>query len=184
MGDKVKIEVHTDKRDKDHINIYDGDPKDLNHSSIHINIDTNTGTGNIVDTTNGTKEVTDIKCFLTTACMRRFKENFDDNCYELTMLRWLRDNVVSREDIEHYYEIAPIIVEKINNESNSNVIYNYIYDNVICKCIKAIEQKKYASAYIIYKNGFLALEEAFVVSSSLKNNIKVKKYENKKTARL
>ena len=43
--------------------------------------------------------------------MKYFKENFDDNCYELTVLRWFRDNFVSKEDIKHYYEVAPIIVE-------------------------------------------------------------------------
>ena len=46
--------------------------------------------------------------------MKYFQENFDDNCYELTVLRWFRDNFVSKEDKEHYYEIAPIIVETIN----------------------------------------------------------------------
>ena len=44
-------------------------------------------------------------CYLTTACMKYFQENFDDNCYELTVLRWFRDNFVSKEDIEHYYEV-------------------------------------------------------------------------------
>ena len=67
--DDKYIKVHTDKRGKDHIDIYDNDPRD-SHSSIHINWDSDTGKGNIVDTTDGDKETTDITCFLTTACIQ------------------------------------------------------------------------------------------------------------------
>lgn len=49
MSDK-EIRVHTDKRGKDHIDIYSDDPKG-DHTSIHININTTTGKGTIVDTT-------------------------------------------------------------------------------------------------------------------------------------
>ena len=34
--------------------------------------------------------------------MKYFQENFDDNCYELTVLRWFRDNFVSKEDDKVY----------------------------------------------------------------------------------
>ena len=34
----VYIRVTTDKRGKDHIDIYDRDPSDKNHSSIHIQV--------------------------------------------------------------------------------------------------------------------------------------------------
>jgi len=51
--------------------------------------------------------------------MKYFQENFDDNCYELTVLRWFRDNYVLSEDIEHYYDVAPVIVEAIDQEKNS-----------------------------------------------------------------
>lgn len=65
--------METDKNGKDHINIYDKDPRS-EHGSIHINWDSSTGKGNIVDTTNGDKETTDVSCFLTTACMRHMRE--------------------------------------------------------------------------------------------------------------
>jgi len=68
----VRIDVHTDKNGKDHISFYDKDPKDDNHRSIHINYDSNTGKGNIVDTTSGEKETTDIGCYLISACMRHY----------------------------------------------------------------------------------------------------------------
>lgn len=156
----VIIEVHTDKRDKDHINIYGSDPE-KEHRSIHINIDVNTGKGNIVDTTEGTKEVTDTSCFLTTACMKHMSQNFDDNCEELNILRWFRDTFVSKEDIEHYYETAPIIVETINNIENNIVIYNNIYENIVNVCVNAIKKGDYEFAYNRYKRSILVLEEEF-----------------------
>ncbi len=44
--------------------------------------------------------------------MKCFQEKFDDNCYELTALRWFRDNFVSKEE-------------------KSDIIYDYIYDNIV-----------------------------------------------------
>lgn len=101
-------------------------------------------------------------CYLTSACMRYFKENFDDNCYELRVLRWFRDNFVSKADTEHYYQTAPYIVSAIDEEENQNLVYNYIYDNVVDYCIKAIENADYTSAYIRYRDSILNLEETFV----------------------
>lgn len=113
-----EINVATDKKGTDHINIYDSCPADNpDHGSIHIDWDSNTGKGQIVDTTCGEKETTDVSCYLTTACMKHMKSDFDDNRNELMTLRWFRDNFVSKEDILHYYEVAPIIVEKINSIS-------------------------------------------------------------------
>ena len=155
MDDK-KIKIHTDKRGKDHIDIYTNDPRE-EHGSIHINWDSNTGKGNIVDTTNGSKETTDTSCYLTSACMKYFKEKFDNNCYELAVLRWFRDNFVSEKEIEHYYNIAPIIVESINNDEKSDIIY----DNLVDYCVEQIEKGNYDKAYSRYKSSVLTLEEQF-----------------------
>ena len=107
------------------------------------------------------RETTDTKCYLTSACMKYFQEKFDDNCYELTVLRWFRDNFVSKEDIEHYYEVAPIIVEAINKEEQSDIIYDYIYDNIVDYCVEQIEHGNYDKAYSRYKNSVLILEDQF-----------------------
>lgn len=173
MDDKV-IKVHTDKRGKDHVDIYTNDPSE-DHESIHINWDSRTGTGNIVDTTSGEKETTDISCYLTTACMKYFQDEFDDNCHELTVLRWFRDNFVSKEDIEHYYEVAPIIVENINKEENADVIYNYIYNNIVDYCVKQIERENYDAAYSRYKNSVIMLEEKFAKPTLTNRFIKILK---------
>lgn len=142
------------------IDVYTSDPKGP-HESIHIAVDSDSKSAHIIDTTNGSTEHTDVKCYLTSACMKYFQENFDDNCYELTLLRWFRDNFVSKEDIEHYYEIAPIIVETINKEEQSGIIYDYIYANVVNYCVQQIERGNYDKAYNRYKNSVLTLEEQF-----------------------
>ena len=150
----------TSNDEKGHVNIYDNNPKE-EHNSIHINIDYETGNGSITDTTNGGKETTDTKCYLTTACMRHFQESFVDSGYELTVLRWFRDNFVSQEDIAHYYETAPVIVSAINNAPGSDMVYDYIYENVVHACVDAIERGDYEFAYSRYKNSILSFEEKF-----------------------
>ena len=161
MKKGVYIRVTTDKRGKDHVDIYDKSPRDPSHKSIHIGYDSNTGKGSIKDTTKGDKTPTDTSCYLTSVCMKYFQENFDDKCEELTILRWFRDNFVSQEDIKHYYVTAPIIVEAINNIENNDKIYNYIYENVISTCVNAIKKGDYEFAYNRYKNSVLTLEEQF-----------------------
>lgn len=158
----VEINASTDKNGRDHIDFYDSCPaENPDHGSIHINFNSETGTGTIVDTTGGDKETTDVSCYLTTACMRNKANKFDDNCEELTILRWFRDKFVSKEDIDHYYETAPIIVSAINEKKDNDKIYDYIYKNIICACVDAIKSGDYEFAYNRYKNSVLSLEETF-----------------------
>ena len=56
--------------------------------------------------------------------MNHMQENFDDNCNELMTLRLFRDNFISTEDIKHYYDVAPIIVDKINSIPENNKFIN------------------------------------------------------------
>ena len=163
VNDKgVTIKITTDKNGNDHISFY-GDEVDKPHDAAHVNINYDKETWS--STTHGPdKSDTNSSsgsCYLTSACMKYFQDKFDDNCYELTVLRWFRDNFVSKEDIEHYYEVAPIIVETINKEEKSDIIYNYIYDNIVDYCVEQIEQGNYANAYSRYKNSVLILEEQF-----------------------
>lgn len=161
-NDKPIIKATTPKSSKydTKIDVYTSDPKGP-HESIHIAVDSDSKSAHIIDTTNGSTEHTDVGCYLTTACMRHFKENFDDNCYELTILRWFRNNFVSQDDIDHYYKTAPIIVEAINQEENNNIIYDYIYDNVVDYCVMQIENGNYEDAYNRYKDSIICFERQF-----------------------
>lgn len=159
----VTIKISEDKQGKDHISFYDG-PVDGDHSAVHVNVDYEKGewTSKTHGEGHSDTEPGSGGCYLTSACMVEYSENFDDNCYELKLLRWFRDNFVSKKDIEHYYRIAPNIVSKINQQPDHFTIYKRIYENVIKVCISAIEDKRYGLAYSIYKESVLKLESAFL----------------------
>lgn len=163
VNDKgVTIKINTDKNGNDHISFYGGEV-DKPHDAAHINI--NYDKESWSSTTHG-PDKSDTKpgsgdCYLTIACMKYFKDQFDDNCYELTVLRWFRDKFVKKEDIKHYYEVAPLIVETINKEEKADIIYDYIYENIVDYCVSEIEQGNYDKAYSRYKNSVLTLEEQF-----------------------
>ena len=172
------IGAREDKRGKDHVDIYDNDPRDIHNESIHIKYNGEKKGTLVTKTGDNPTETTDISCFLTTACMRYMQEKFDDNCYELKVLRWFRDNFVSTDDKNHYYDVAPKIVEAIGKEIDSNLIYNYIYDNIVDYCVTQIEQGNYNEAYKRYKDSIQLLEKYYIslLTSDLKNinNYKLK----------
>lgn len=143
------------------IDIYSSDSKKGPHDSIHLKVDTDNKTYEAVTKINGEKESSSGGCYLTSACMKYFQETFDDNCYELKVLRWFRDNFVSKEDIEHYYKVAPIIVETIDKEEKAGMIYDYIYHNIVNYCVAQIQEGNYEEAYNRYKNSVFILEEQF-----------------------
>lgn len=120
-------------------------------------------------------EATNEKYYITSACIKYLEEKFNDKSYELNILRWFRDNFVSIEDIQHYYEVAPIIVDAINREKHSNIIYDYIYDNIVDYCVKQILIGNYENAYIRYKSSVLALEENFAKLSLINRFVKTLK---------
>lgn len=165
--------------EKGHVNIYGSDPKEPHDESIHININYEKGTFTINEKSNGEKTSTDCSCYLTTACMRNKMGQFSDKCEELLILRWFRDKFVSKEDIEHYYQMAPIIVNAINELENNNEIYNLIYENVVSVCVTSIKNGNYDFAYRIYKRSVLDLEEQFVrpkLEKRLVQVLKLKKH--------
>ena len=143
------------------IDIYSPDARTKPHDSIHIKVDTENKSFEIVTKFDGKKETSSGSCYLTSACMRYFQDEFDDNCYELTVLRWFRDTFVSKEDIDLYYSVAPTIVENIEALDDKDKIYDYIYEYIVDACVKAIENGDYDFAYSRYKNSVLDLNEQF-----------------------
>jgi hypothetical protein len=139
---------HESWKDKDDYN----KGNDADYSRQESNDSKNPSTGDIQK---------DTGCYLTTACINHFQENFDDNCYELKVLRWFRDNFVSKSDIRHYYEVAPTIVEAIEESPNKKNIYAYIYKNIIEFCIESIKKENFDVAYDRYKNSVLTFEETY-----------------------
>lgn len=101
-------------------------------------------------------------CFITTACIK--SRGLSAKCYELETLRKFRDNWVSKHEngpaeIRIYYEIAPEIVEKLDRLSNAKEIYEKIYQEVVLKCVRFIEEGKEEDAYLLYKNASFDLKK-------------------------
>ena len=95
----------------------------------------------------------DSGCFITSATLSSLNNN-DDNCYELTTFRKFRDTWLLEnhpEDIEEYYNIAPLIVKGINSSQNSKEVYNNIWSNHLLPCLNLIEQQQEEKAYHMYK---------------------------------
>ncbi|GEM_PF-1321020 len=85
-------------------------------------------------------------CFITTAVCDSFGKA--DDCYELTMFRSFRDNWLlnqtnGKDLIDEYYRIAPRIVDKINQLSDSKKIYFDIWEQYLKPCLSYIEKKDY-----------------------------------------
>lgn len=111
----------------------------------------------------GTSLVNAGGCFITTACLHQFKNNFDDDCYELTELRFLRDTFVKiqhPEDVEEYYRIGPIIVDAINSQPDCEEIYADIYENLVMATI-SMSKVSFESAYKLYKDYVQKLKEKY-----------------------
>ena len=58
--------------------------------------------------------------------------------------------------VEQYYEKAPKLASKLNDESD----FNYVWSS-ICSCVGLIESKQYDEATVEYSNMFIALSEKF-----------------------
>jgi hypothetical protein len=105
------------------------------------------------DRWNGDKQDTVINqpsgpCFITTAVCEYF--NKPDDCYELTALRhfrdmWLKFQPDGEELVKKYYEMAPRIVERLNEtpDSERDAIYNRLWEDYIQPCIRHIEAREY-----------------------------------------
>lgn len=101
----------------------------------------------------------DSGCFITSAaCQYR---GLPDDCHQLMVLRGFRDQVLMASTdgqslVEQYYEKAPKLASKLNDESD----FNYVWSS-ICSCVGLIESKQYDEATVEYSNMFIALSEKF-----------------------
>ena len=95
----------------------------------------------------------DSSCFLTTAMCNYYGK--PDDCPELNQLRQFRDTWMSlseegRSLISEYYEIAPHIVNAIDNDSHHDQVYEMI-KNIIDQCINLIEHGDNVECLNAYK---------------------------------
>lgn len=103
-------------------------------------------------------------CYLTTACVEA--KGLSDDCAELQTLRAFRDGYLSNRPngeakIREYYEMAPGIVEAINQKSNAQEIWNEVYKDLVEPCVNMIHNNKNESAYTLYKLYSLKLNQKY-----------------------
>jgi len=105
-------------------------------------------------------------CFLTSACVEA--KGLPDDCYELTVLRKFRDEYMANLDcgkceINHYYHVAPAIVEKI--KATAPEMFGKIYEELVAPCVKMIEEANMDGAHVLYRNYVLELEELYLAKT-------------------
>jgi len=93
-------------------------------------------------------------CYLTTACVE--SRGLPDDCHELTAMRALRDKYIrtlpeGESVIAEYYEFAPAIVEKINQGTEPEPVYERIYTEMILPCVQLYDAGDYHKAYVLYR---------------------------------
>ena len=103
-------------------------------------------------------------CFLTTACTAA--RGLPDDCAELTTLRAFRDTILKPTDqgetlVSNYYKIAPTIVQRVNERTNANDIWNEVYSQLVIPTKYLIDDGKDTEAIVHYKEYVLAMQEVF-----------------------
>lgn len=103
-------------------------------------------------------------CYLTSACTAAM--GLPGDCEELSILRRFRDEWLSKqpggkETIEEYYRIAPGIVRSIESMGESKVLFQRIYDEMVCPCVRAIQEERPKEAWALYERMTRELEKKF-----------------------
>jgi hypothetical protein len=93
-------------------------------------------------------------CFVTTACVTA--AGLEDDCNELTRMRWFRDNVLAtspggRALITEYYNTSPGIVEAVNRRPDAIELWGETFSSVQ-NVVKMIDEGEYESAITQYRS--------------------------------
>ena len=93
-------------------------------------------------------------CFITEATMAGLGVQ-DDNAEPLKVLRFFRDQVLSKTPqgqamIQEYEDIAPLVVEAIESRPDAMEIFKKIYTDFIAPAVEAIKAQNFPQALQIY----------------------------------
>ena len=104
-------------------------------------------------------------CYISTAVCSSLQK--PDDCYELSLLRQYRDTYLlnSKEGnavIEEYYNIAPTIVKRINQQADSALTYRRIWQDYLSPCVRLIEEQKHEECKGLYCDMVRKLEREYV----------------------
>lgn len=103
-------------------------------------------------------------CFLTSACVEA--RELSDNCYQLQTLRAFRDGYLAglpegEAEIQEYYRIAPIIVEKIKAQPDALEILDRIYNELVEPCVGLILSGDNEKAHQKYRDYVARLQKQY-----------------------
>jgi hypothetical protein len=103
-------------------------------------------------------------CFLTTACTKA--RGLADDCYELTTLRRFRDVYMRSLPegpalVAEYYDIAPRIVDAIEQQPNAPAILDDLYQRILVS-VYLIESNRLSQAMHSYRDMVLDLKGRFL----------------------
>ncbi len=106
-------------------------------------------------------------CFITTATCLALKK--EDDCPELILMKKYRDFMKERDKnvnllIKEYYRVAPLIVEAIDTEPDSEKIYLFLWENYIAKTYHYILAERFTEATSTYISMVLYLCDKFSVA--------------------
>jgi len=104
-------------------------------------------------------------CYITTAVCQGL--NKGDDCYELSLFRAYRDCYLLRTEegkqiVEAYYNVAPTIVKRIQQQVDSGCKFQGIWDTYLKPCIRLIEQKEHEACKNLYYQMVNELEKEFL----------------------
>lgn len=113
-------------------------------------------------------------------CKYHLRDKYKEEGVEVRTIRWLEDNFFTSEDLDNYRKVSDLLVDEINNLKYGNVIYDYLYDEMIEPCVNAINIYDFKYAYIIYRSTLYQLNEELLKPSLEKKLVKVLKNKNNK----
>ncbi len=103
-------------------------------------------------------------CVVTSACTQA--RNLPDDCYELQILRklrdWMKQTEVGKKMVKVYEKYAPLIVEKIDALPDRKDHWEVIYKIGVMPAVKLTEEEKYNAASLHYVNMIGALADAYL----------------------
>jgi hypothetical protein len=102
-------------------------------------------------------------CFLTTACVTA--RGLGDNCRELAALRAFRDDRLGKTPdgqrlIAQYYASAPDLVRAVQQRSDANQIWDWVYHEMVMPTVHLVELGRDSEAISTYSRAFEALQHS------------------------
>ncbi len=119
-----------------------------------------TETANAIKAAEEYQKGTLVGCFITTAIVTIL--GLDDDCEELDVLRWFRDDVLQvlpeyREILMRYDTVGPIIARALEHDEDKMSISIALYKVFIRGCVNYIQKGDFDKAVVLYKEMVEAL---------------------------